>query len=47
MPELKEVSAWHQFGQRRSLEEFGRVMRGVSTVINRGQVNQDVIYEKQ
>ena len=26
MPELKEVSPWHQFGQRRSLDEFGRVM---------------------
>src|SRR5262245_54037440 len=26
MPELKEVSPWHQFGQRRSLEEYGRVM---------------------
>jgi transcriptional regulator with XRE-family HTH domain len=26
MPELKEVSPWHQFGQRRSLEEFGRVV---------------------
>jgi transcriptional regulator with XRE-family HTH domain len=26
MPELKEVSPWHQFGQRRSLDDFGRVM---------------------
>lgn len=26
MPELKEVSAWHQFGQRRSLDECGRIM---------------------
>jgi len=26
MPELKEVSPWHQFGQRRSLDEYGRVM---------------------
>jgi len=25
MPELEEVSAWHQFGQRRSSDEFGRV----------------------
>lgn len=26
MPELKEVSAWHTFGQRRSLDEFGRIV---------------------
>lgn len=26
MPELKEVSPWHTYGQRRSLEEYGRVM---------------------
>lgn len=26
MPELKEVSPWHQFGQRRSLDEYGRIM---------------------
>jgi transcriptional regulator with XRE-family HTH domain len=26
MPELKDVSPWHQFGQRRSLDEYGRVM---------------------
>jgi hypothetical protein len=26
MPELKEVSPWHTFGQRRSLDEYGRVM---------------------
>ena len=26
MPELKEVSPWHSFGQRRSLDEFGRVV---------------------
>ncbi len=25
MPELEEVSPWHQFGQRRSLDEVGRV----------------------
>jgi len=25
MPELKEVSPWHAVGQRRSLEEYGRV----------------------
>jgi hypothetical protein len=26
MPELRDVAPWHQFGQRRSLEEYGRVM---------------------
>ena len=26
MPELEEVSPWHDFGQRRSLEEYGRVV---------------------
>ncbi len=26
MPELREVSPWHQFGQRRSLDECGRIM---------------------
>ncbi|MAD79911.1 MAG: hypothetical protein QF918_07655 [Pirellulaceae bacterium] len=26
MPELEHVSPWHQFGQRRSLEEFGRIV---------------------
>jgi hypothetical protein len=26
MPELKEVSAWHEYGQRRSLNEYGRVV---------------------
>jgi len=26
MPELEHISPWHQFGQRRSLDEFGRVM---------------------
>jgi len=25
MPELKDVSPWHTFGQRRSLDEYGRV----------------------
>jgi transcriptional regulator with XRE-family HTH domain len=25
MPELRDVSAWHQFGQRRSADEIGRV----------------------
>jgi hypothetical protein len=23
---LKDVSAWHTYGQRRSLEEYGRVL---------------------
>ncbi|MDG2384221.1 MAG: hypothetical protein P8N76_21300 [Pirellulaceae bacterium] len=26
MPELSEVSAWHSVGQRRSLDEYGRVV---------------------
>jgi transcriptional regulator with XRE-family HTH domain len=26
MPELKDVAAWHSVGQRRTLEEFGKVM---------------------
>jgi hypothetical protein len=26
MPELKEVGAWPTYGQRRSLDEFGRIM---------------------
>jgi transcriptional regulator with XRE-family HTH domain len=26
MPELRDVSPWHTYGQRRSLEEFGRVV---------------------
>jgi len=26
MPELEDVSPWHQFGQRRSLDEYGRVI---------------------
>lgn len=39
-------------GERRLLvrnvvSEDGKTMRGVSTVTDRGQVNQDVIYEKQ
>lgn len=25
MPELKDVSAWHNYGQRRSLDEMGRI----------------------
>ena len=26
MPELKDVSPWHEYGQRRSLNEYGRVV---------------------
>lgn len=26
MPELEHISAWHQYGQRRGLDEFGRVV---------------------
>jgi transcriptional regulator with XRE-family HTH domain len=26
MPELEHISPWHQFGQRRGLEEYGRVV---------------------
>lgn len=26
MPELKEVSAWHTYGQRRSLDDLGRIV---------------------
>ena len=26
MPELAEVSAWHSVGQRRSLNEYGKVV---------------------
>ena len=26
MPELEDVSPWHQFGQRRSLDEYGRAV---------------------
>ena len=26
MPELTDVSPWHDYGQRRSLEEFGRIV---------------------
>jgi hypothetical protein len=32
---------------RNVVSEDGKTMRGVSTVTDRGQVNQDVIYEKQ
>jgi hypothetical protein len=32
---------------RNVVSEDGKTMRAVSTVIDRGQVNQDVIYEKQ
>ena len=26
MPELKDVSPWHEYGQRRSLNEYGRIV---------------------
>ncbi len=26
MPELQDVNPWHEFGQRRGLEEFGRIV---------------------
>ncbi len=26
MPELKDVSSWHSVGQRRSLDEYGRIL---------------------
>jgi hypothetical protein len=29
MPELKEVAPWHTVGQRRSLDEMGRVAENV------------------
>lgn len=29
MPELRDVSPWHQFGQRRSLDEMGRILERV------------------
>lgn len=29
MPELKEISAWHSVGQRRSLDDVGRIMERV------------------
>ena len=32
---------------RNVVSEDGKSMRGVSTVTNRGQINQVVIYEKQ
>lgn len=29
MPELKEISAWHSVGQRRSLDDVGRIMERI------------------
>jgi hypothetical protein len=26
MPELEQVGPWHEFGQRRSLQDYGQVM---------------------
>ena len=37
MPELKDVSAWHEFGQRRSLDDFGRVVER--------RLSEDALYE--
>ena len=37
MPELEEVSAWHNYGQRRSLDEYG-------AVVDR-QINEDSLYD--
>ena len=37
MPELKEVSPWHNFGQRRSLEEYG-------AIVDR-QISEDTLYD--
>ncbi|HUG67635.1 MAG TPA: hypothetical protein VMM76_07780 [Pirellulaceae bacterium] len=37
MPELKDVSAWHQFGQRRSLDDFGRAFER--------RLSEDAVYD--
>lgn len=31
MPELRDVSPWHSYGQRRSLDDFGRVVERLIT----------------
>ena len=36
MPELKDVGAWHTVGQRRSLDEFGRVFEQ--------RISEDMLY---
>ena len=37
MPELKDVSPWHQFGQRRSLDDFGRAFER--------RLSEDAVYD--
>ena len=44
---LIKVNGERRLLVRNVVSEDGKTMRGVSTVTNRGQVNQDVIYEKQ
>jgi transcriptional regulator with XRE-family HTH domain len=38
MPELKDVSPWHQFGQRRSLDDYGQVVER--------RLSEDAIYDR-
>ena len=42
-----KVNGERRLTVRNVVSEDGKTMRGVSTVINRGQINQIVIYEKQ
>ena len=42
-----KVNGTPQLLVRNVVSEDGRTMRGVSTVISRGHVNQDVLYERQ
>ena len=42
-----KVNGQRQLMVRNVVSDDGKTMRGVSTVINRGQINQDVIDEKQ
>jgi hypothetical protein len=39
MPELAEVSPWHSVGQRRSLDDFGRVLER--------QLSEDLLHRHQ
>lgn len=42
MPELKEVGAWHNYGQRRSLDEYGAVVqRRLSDSLLEGEPHGD------
>ena len=42
MPELKDVSPWHTYGQRRSLDEPGRVVeRRLSEDVFSSSVDED------